>query len=153
MAVTLLMRTIVILAALLSQASLAAEEVGTVAFSRGVLTGQVDGEPPRLIGKGVPLHNGETLNTGSRAFALITLDDGSKMTLRPNTTIKIENIDTGALIGNACFQPPFIANDAQYAIKRRFAFADDFTRRNSFQTGPRPPEFPVDIDIGQAVFF
>jgi hypothetical protein len=88
------MRTIVILAALLSQASLAAEEVGTVAFSRGVLTGQVDGEPPRLIGKGVPLHNGETLNTGSRAFALITLDDGSKMTLRPNTTIKIENIDT-----------------------------------------------------------
>ncbi|HUV23265.1 MAG TPA: FecR family protein [Gammaproteobacteria bacterium] len=95
---TLLIRTIVILGALLSQASLAAVEVGTVAYSRGVLTGQVDGESPRLIGKGVALHNGETLNTGSRGFALITLDDGSKMTLRPNTTIKIEdlNIDKGS---------------------------------------------------------
>lgn len=90
----LLIRAIVILGVLLSEASLAAEEIGTVAYSHGVLTGQVDGEQPRLIAKGVPLHNGETLNTGSRGFALIKLDDGSRITLRPNTTIKIEDINT-----------------------------------------------------------
>jgi len=77
-----------------SLAGFAAVEVGEVTYSRGVLTGQIDGSSPRIIGKGVPLHNGETLNTGSRGFALIKLDDGTRMTLRPNTTFKIENVDT-----------------------------------------------------------
>ena len=70
----------------------AAVEVGEVAYSRGVLTGQIDGELPRIIAKGVPLHNGETLNTGNGAFAIIELEDGTRMTLRPNTTFKIEEI-------------------------------------------------------------
>ncbi|MCP4391646.1 MAG: FecR domain-containing protein [Gammaproteobacteria bacterium] len=82
-----------LLAAAASCASLAAVEVGEVTFARGVVTGQIDGEQPRIIGKGVGLHNGETLNTGSRAFALIRLNDGTRMTLRPNTTFKIENVD------------------------------------------------------------
>jgi hypothetical protein len=83
-----------LLAAGLSFTSQAAVEVGEVTFARGVVTGQIDGEQARIIGKGVGLHNGETLNTGSRAFALIKLNDGTKMTLRPNTTFKIENVDT-----------------------------------------------------------
>lgn len=72
----------------------AAVEVGEVGFSRGVLTGQVDNQAPRILGRGEALHNGETLNTGSSGFAVIKLQDGSKMTLRPNTTFKIENVDT-----------------------------------------------------------
>ncbi len=84
-----------------SLASGAAVQVGEVTFSRGVLTGQIDGEPPRLIGRGSGLHNGETLNTGSRAFALIRLDDGTKMTLRPNTTFKIENVNVSKGSENA----------------------------------------------------
>jgi hypothetical protein len=71
----------------------AAVEVGEVTYSHGLLTGQIDGEDPRIIGKGVALHNGETLNTGDRAFAVIELDDGTRMTLRPNTTFKIEDVD------------------------------------------------------------
>lgn len=85
---------IVLAGMLLSQAGVAAVEVGQVSFSRGVLTGQIDGAEPRLIGKGVGLHNGETLNTGSRGFALIELNDGTRMTLRPNSTFKIDNVDT-----------------------------------------------------------
>ncbi len=83
-----------LLGAGLSLASLAAVEVGEVTYSRGILSGQLDGEQPRLIGKGVVLHNGETLNTGSRGFALIKLEDGTRMTLRPNTTFKIVNVNT-----------------------------------------------------------
>lgn len=86
--------TIGLLGSVLSLSCLAAVEVGEVAYSRGVLTGQVGGEQPRLIGKGVELYNGQTLNTGSRGFALIKLDDGTKMTLRPNSTFKIDNVDT-----------------------------------------------------------
>ena len=78
-------------------------EVGEVTYSRGVLTGQLDGEEPRLIGKGVGLHNGEILNTGSRGFALIELNDGTRMTLRPNTTFKIDNVDTKKGSENAFF--------------------------------------------------
>ena len=73
---------------------LGAVEVGEVSFARGVVTGQIDGERPRIIGKGVGLHNGETVNTGSRAFALLRFNDGTRMTLRPNTTFKIERVDT-----------------------------------------------------------
>ncbi len=87
----------------LASASLAAVEVGEVSYSRGVLTGQIDGEQPRLIGRGVGVHNGETLNTGPRGFALLRFNDGTKMTLRPNTTFKIEDLDARAGRENALF--------------------------------------------------
>ena len=77
-----------------SAVSLAATEVGEVVYSRGVLTGQVENDAPQILGKGFPLHNGETLNTGSTGFAVIKIEDGSRMTLRPNTTFKIENVNT-----------------------------------------------------------
>ena len=83
---------IVLLGLGLGWPALAATEIGEVAYSRGVLTGQVDGQQPRLIGKGVALYNGETLNTGSKGFAIIELEDGTRMTLRPNTTFKIEDV-------------------------------------------------------------
>ncbi|MBT3204703.1 MAG: hypothetical protein HN349_10350, partial [Gammaproteobacteria bacterium] len=67
-----------------SFSAVAATQVGEVKFARGVLTGQVGNEAPRILGKGLPLHNGETLNTGSSGFAVINLEDGTRMTLRPN---------------------------------------------------------------------
>ncbi len=73
---------------------LAATEVGEVVYSRGVLTGQLENDAPQILGKGFPLHNGETLNTGATGFAVIKIEDGSRMTLRPNTTFKIENVNT-----------------------------------------------------------
>lgn len=79
---------------LISLPAVAALEVGEVVYSRGVLTGQVNTEAPRILGIGIRLHNGETLNTGSRGFSVIKLDDGTRMTLRPGTTFKIENVET-----------------------------------------------------------
>jgi hypothetical protein len=73
---------------------MAATEVGEVVYSRGVLTGQVGNDAPQILGKGWPLHNGETLNTGASGFAVIKIEDGSRMTLRPNTTFKIEDVNT-----------------------------------------------------------
>lgn len=78
----------------LSFSVFAATEVGEVSYARGVLTGQVGDEAPQILGKDYPLHNGETLNTSSNGFAVIKLEDGSRMTLRPNTTFKIESVDT-----------------------------------------------------------
>ena len=86
--------TIATLMLLMGFNTMAAVQVGEVIYSRGVVTGQISGEFIRIIGKGSPLHNEEVLNTGKRGIAVIELDDGTKMTLRPNTTFKIENVNT-----------------------------------------------------------
>ncbi len=72
----------------------AATEVGEVAYTRGVLTGQVGNDALQILGKGGSLYKGETLNTGTSSFAVIKLEDGTRMTLRPNTTFKIEDVNT-----------------------------------------------------------
>ena len=83
--------------------SAAADEVGEVLYSRGVLTSQIPGTSPQLKGKGNALYNNETLQTGARGFAVIVLDDGTKMTLRPNTAFRIEDVNTDTGQENALF--------------------------------------------------
>jgi len=75
---------------------LAAIEVGEVSYSRGVLTGQPEGASPRLKGKGQSISQGETLSTGKRSFAIIKLNDGTRMTLRPNTVFRVDELNTNA---------------------------------------------------------
>ncbi len=72
----------------------ASDVVGEVGYARGVLTGQIEGEPARILGRGESLRAGETLKTGKTGFALIKLDDGTRMTLRPNTVFRIEAVNT-----------------------------------------------------------
>ena len=45
----------------------------------------------RIIGKGFPLLEGDVISTGDRSFAVFTLTDGTKMTLRPNSVFAIEH--------------------------------------------------------------
>ncbi len=108
-----------------------AEPVGEVGFARGVLTGQIEDQPPRILGKGLPLHNGETLNTGTSGFAVIKLDDGSRMTLRPNTTFKIENVNT---------------NDGQENALLRL-FRGGFRAITGFISKRRPDAFKVNTTV------
>ncbi len=93
-----------VLLLLLQGPVLAATEVGKVTYARGVLTGQMPGQPAQILGKDWPLFNGQTLNTGTTGFAVIELEDGSRMTLRPKTTFKIENVDTRKGSENALFR-------------------------------------------------
>ena len=95
---------ILVLLLLVHGTLLAATEVGKVTYSRGVLTGQMAGQPPEILGKDWPLFNGQTLNTGTTGFAVIELEDGSRMTLRPKTTFKIENVETRRGSENALFR-------------------------------------------------
>lgn len=81
----------------------AKQEVGEVQYVRGILTSQMDGELAKLIGKKQPLFNGDVLNTGTRGFAIIKLIDGTKMTLRPNTKFKINNVSVKKDKENAFF--------------------------------------------------
>ncbi|NNE62951.1 MAG: hypothetical protein HKN34_02600 [Gammaproteobacteria bacterium] len=92
----------VLLCLFLSLRDAAAEvEVGEIEFSRGALTGQLEGESVRLLGKGQVVMQGETLSTGNNSFAVVQLNDGTRMTLRPKTVFKVDQLNTNSGQENA----------------------------------------------------
>ncbi len=84
-----------------SLGALAESEVGEIEYTRGALTGQKQGQSVRLLGKGQMVMQGETLSTGANSFAIVQLNDGTRMTLRPKTIFKVEELNTNAGEENA----------------------------------------------------
>jgi len=71
-------------------AGAAAQSAGEVEFSRGVGFAQTPGQMPRVLGKGLPLRQGDRLTTSDGASAIIKLEDGTRMTVRPNSEMVIQ---------------------------------------------------------------
>jgi hypothetical protein len=67
-----------------------AQAAGEVEFSRGVGFAQAAGQFPRTLGKGLPLKEGDRLTTSDGASAIIKMQDGTRMTVRPNSEIVIQ---------------------------------------------------------------
>lgn len=85
-----------LLGALLAVAGpLAAQPVGDVVYVHGIASAQRAGEVPRFIQKGDAIHAGEVINTGGRGFAVIQLKDGSRMTLRSETSFAVDQYREG----------------------------------------------------------
>jgi hypothetical protein len=76
---------------LLALSSLAAaqQRVGTTLLARGAATASL-GDDIRVLGQGMPVYEGDVLTIGSKSFAVVELDDGTRMTLRPNTVTRLE---------------------------------------------------------------
>ncbi|MBL8441860.1 MAG: FecR domain-containing protein [Betaproteobacteria bacterium] len=70
--------------------ALAQEKVGETIYSVGIATAQKPGEAPRFLVKGEGFGQGDVITTGSRGFAVIGFQDGTKMTLRPNTSFAVD---------------------------------------------------------------
>jgi hypothetical protein len=77
-------------ASALAQAAPAGQGAGEVEFSRGVGFAQTPGQTPRTLGKGLALKEGDRLTTSEGASAIIKLQDGTRMTVRPNTEMVIQ---------------------------------------------------------------
>jgi hypothetical protein len=75
---------------LLIAAGAGAQPVGEVEFSRGVGFAQTPGQAPRTLGKGLPLDQGDRLTTAEGASAIVKLDDGTRMTVRPNSELVLQ---------------------------------------------------------------
>jgi hypothetical protein len=75
---------------LLGAASLHAQTVGEVEFSRGVGFAQSPGETPRTLGRGLPLREGDRLTTAEGGSAIIRLQDGTRMTVRPDSELVLQ---------------------------------------------------------------
>ena len=75
---------------LLAVHSARAQLVGEVEFARGVGFAQTAGQVPRTLGKGLSLKEGDRLTTSEGASAIIKLDDGTRMTVRPNSEMVLQ---------------------------------------------------------------
>lgn len=58
---------------------------GEVEFMRGVGFAQTSGQTPRTLGKGLILQEGDRLTTADGAMAVVKLQDGTRMTVRPGS--------------------------------------------------------------------
>ncbi|MCY4470941.1 MAG: FecR family protein [Thiotrichales bacterium] len=65
------------------------QPIGTTVFARGAVTASVENDI-RLIGHGTPIYERDVLTTGQDSFAIVRLDDGTEMSLRPNTVFRID---------------------------------------------------------------
>ena len=70
--------------------SVLAEEAGEVVAARGAITAQQGESTPRILGRSAKVNVGDVVTTGRKSFVVMKLGDGTKMTLRPNTSFKIE---------------------------------------------------------------
>ena len=66
------------------------QSAGEVDFSRGVGFAQTAGQPARTLGKGMVLKEGDKLTTAEGSLAVIKMQDGTRMTVRPNSQIVIQ---------------------------------------------------------------
>ena len=67
-----------------------AASAGEVEFARGVGFAQTPGQAARILGKGMPFNEGDTLSTAAGASAIIRMQDGTRMTLRPGTDMVVQ---------------------------------------------------------------
>lgn len=67
-----------------------AQPAGEVEFARGVGFAQTPGQMPRTLAKGMALQEGDRLTTAEAATAIIKLQDGTRMTLRPNSLMVLD---------------------------------------------------------------
>lgn len=83
-------RTALVVLGLAAVAQVQAQNVGEVEFSRGVGFAQSAGQAPRTLGKGLPLKEGDRLTTSEGGSAIIRMQDGTRMTLRPNSDLRVQ---------------------------------------------------------------
>ncbi len=74
----------------LSGTAVAAVKVGSVVFTRGAVTAHVENQQMRLLGRRAPLYQGDIITTGPKSYAVIRLEDGGRMSLRPNTVFTVK---------------------------------------------------------------
>jgi hypothetical protein len=75
---------------LLAAGAASAQSGGEVEFTRGVGFAQAPGQNARILGKGLALKEGDRLTTSDNALAIVKLEDGTRMAIRPNSELVLQ---------------------------------------------------------------
>lgn len=65
--------------------------IGQVEYARGAGFAQSAGQLPRTLGKGLPISQGDRITTADNATAILVLQDGTRMTVRPNSDLLLQD--------------------------------------------------------------
>ena len=84
--------SIAIGAALAAAACAALAAAGTVSQLSGTLSVKKPDGSVRILSQKSEIQNGDTLNTERDSYAQIRFQDGAQMTMKPNTSIRLDNI-------------------------------------------------------------
>jgi len=71
-----------------------APEIGTTLRVKGVVSVERTDGTVQVLGAGMALYVGDVLTTGHRAYGIIEMTDGSRMTLRPDTRFALQAFST-----------------------------------------------------------
>ena len=82
----------------------AQQPVGEIAFAQGLTSLQNGSAPVRFVQKGSPLRQGDVVSTSDGGFAMLTFSDGTKITLRPNSTFAVDKFAHDAGEESALFR-------------------------------------------------
>ncbi len=82
----------------------AADRVASVEYSKGAVSAVDTDGNPRLLGRGSDLFTGDLIATASQSFAIVKFDDGTLMTLRPDTEFRVDNFKPERGSGQALFK-------------------------------------------------
>ncbi len=69
---------------------------GKALFARGAVTGTAADGGILVLGKESPISEGDVITTGKRSFAVLEMNDGTRMSLRPETVFRVEAFRTDA---------------------------------------------------------
>ena len=75
---------------LIIQLAHAEDSIGTVSFIRGSVAAVLNGNAPRLLGKGSSIFQADNIETSAQSFIIIDFKEGSKITIRPNSRFSIK---------------------------------------------------------------
>jgi len=82
----------VLASAVVAQAAMAQTvAIGQVEYAKGAGFAQSPGQLPRTLGKGLPLAQGDRITTADQSLAIVVLQDGTRMTVRPNSEVVLQD--------------------------------------------------------------
>ncbi len=75
----------------LSNTAYAQDKIGEVVFTRGVVSAQNSSGQIRILGKDASIYRSDTITTTQKSFAVLKLNDGTRISVRPNTVLAIND--------------------------------------------------------------
>ncbi|MCY4350327.1 MAG: FecR family protein [Thiotrichales bacterium] len=69
--------------------AMAKQPIGTTVFAQGAVTASLESDI-RLVGHGTPVYEWDVLTAGKGSFAIVELNDGTRLTLRPNSVFRFD---------------------------------------------------------------
>ncbi len=93
-----------LLLAIAANLALAQQPVGEILYAFGLTSVQNPDAPTRFVQKGAPLRLGDVVGTSDGGFAVLQFIDGTKITVRPNSTFAVDKFSHGAGEESAFFR-------------------------------------------------